>query len=203
MTASYRWLSSALDRRVWPLPRIWSERGETVVVFEAGARARRARWRSGGMCGCSRAWPELVDPAAARLLGRHGVGRADARLPDRRGSGSRGYLAPLRRGLGDRIRYGARSSGCLGEGRDRLVSAGRAEQPFTVHVVTLTGVESRMDARAVIDASGTWTQPNPAGADGYPAIGERAAAAPGVVTYLPPTAEQAAATGRPAYGRGR
>jgi cation diffusion facilitator CzcD-associated flavoprotein CzcO len=27
----------------------------------------------------------------------------------------------------------------------------------------------------VIDASGTWTQPNPAGADGLPALGERAA----------------------------
>ena len=48
-----------------------------------------------------------------------------------------------------------------------------------MHVVT-NGVESRLDARAVIDASGTWTQPNPAGADGYPAMGERAAAATGL-----------------------
>ena len=30
--------------------------------------------------------------------------------------------------------------------------------------------------KAVIDASGTWTSPNPAGADGLPAIGERQAA---------------------------
>ena len=28
-------------------------------------------------------------------------------------------------------------------------------------------------ASAVVDASGTWTQPNPLGADGYPALGER------------------------------
>ena len=47
-------------------------------------------------------------------------------------------------------------------GRHRLVSAGRADQPFRVHIIT-DGVESRFDARAVIDASGTWTQPNPAG----------------------------------------
>jgi hypothetical protein len=60
-----------------------------------------------------------------------------------------------------------------------------------VHVVN-DGVESRLEARAVIDASGTWTQPNPAGADGYPALGEQAAAANGVVSYLPPTPEQAA-----------
>ena len=31
-----------------------------------------------------------------------------------------------------------------------------------MHIVT-DGIESRFDARAVIDASGTWTQPNPAG----------------------------------------
>ena len=94
--------------------------------------------------------------------------------------------------LGDRVRYGTKVVGVSRRGRDRLVSAGRAEQPFTVHVVT-DGVESRLDARAVIDASGTWTRPNPAGADGYPAMGERAAAATGLVSYLPPTAEQAAA----------
>ena len=34
-----------------------------------------------------------------------------------------------------------------------------------------------VDARAVIDASGTWTQPNPLGASGLPALGEPDAAA--------------------------
>ena len=70
-------------------------------------------------------------------------------------------------------------------GRDRLVSAGRAEHPFIVHVIDNHGAEARLEARAVIDASGTWGQPNPAGADGVPAVGERAAAA-GVLTYIPP-----------------
>ena len=56
------------------------------------------------------------------------------------------------------------------------MDAGRARQPFTVHVTDAAGGESRLDARAVIDASGTWRQPNPAGADGLPALGERAAA---------------------------
>lgn len=50
-----------------------------------------------------------------------------------------------------------------------------------------------MQARAVIDATGTWGQPNPAGADGVPAIGERAAAAAGVLSYVPPTSRQACA----------
>ena len=54
-------------------------------------------------------------------------------------------------------------------------------------MVSVDGQEHRLDAAAVIDASGTWSQPNPAGADGYPAIGERAAAASGRVMYRPPT----------------
>ena len=43
------------------------ERGETVVVFEAGDRpaASVAQW---GHVRLFSAWPELVDPAAARML---------------------------------------------------------------------------------------------------------------------------------------
>src|SRR5690606_18510972 len=46
--------------------------------------------------------------------------------------------------------------------------------PFLV--VTRSGEDEQVvRARAVIDASGTWTRPNPLGASGLPAIGERAA----------------------------
>ena len=74
------------------------------------------------------------------------------------------------------MRYDARVTGVSRKGRDRLVDADRAAQPFTVHLVSGDGVESRLEARAVIDASGTWRRANPAGADGLPALGERAAA---------------------------
>jgi hypothetical protein len=62
-----------------------------------------------------------------------------------------------------------------------------------VHVVGAGGVEARLGARAVIDASGTWQQPNPAGADGIAAIGERQAAAAGVLSYVPPRRADATA----------
>ena len=160
------------------------ERGEVPLVLEAGTgpAAAVAQW---GHVRLFSAWPELVDPAAARLLAPSGWSAPTDGYPTG-GEWIESYLAPLAAALGDRVRYGARVVGVSRRGRDRLVSAGRAEQPFTVHVVT-DGVESRIDARAVIDASGTWTQPNPAGADGYPALGERAAADNGAVTYLPPT----------------
>jgi hypothetical protein len=57
------------------------------------------------------------------------------------------------------------------KGRGRLVDAGRVEQPFTVHVAAANAEEWRLEARAVIDASGTWRQPNPVGADGLLALG--------------------------------
>jgi len=165
------------------------ERGAEVVVLEAGS-GPAAAVRDWGHVRLFSAWPELVDPAAARLLTPRGWTSPTAGYPTG-GEWIDRYLAPLAEVLGDTIRYDTTVVGVSRRGRDRLVSAGRAEQPFTVHVLA-AGVEARLEARAVIDASGTWTQPNPAGADGYPAAGERAAAAAGAVTYLPPTPEEAA-----------
>jgi thioredoxin reductase len=85
------------------------------------------------------------------------------------------YLAPLADALGERVRYAATVTGISRQGRDKVVDGGRKGQPFVVHVVDQDGVGSRLIARAVIDASGTWGSPNPAGADGFPALGESGA----------------------------
>ncbi|MEV8312510.1 flavoprotein, partial [Streptomyces flavidovirens] len=86
------------------------------------------------------------------------------------------YLQPLADVLGDKVRFGARVTGVSRLGRDRVVDADREQQPFTVHVLNTDGSEERLTARAVIDASGTWSTPGPIGGDGLPALGERAAA---------------------------
>ena len=164
------------------------ERGDVPLVLEAGdgPGAAVADWAHVRLFS---AWPELVDPAAVRLLAPTGWTAPGEGYPTG-GEWVERYLAPLAAVLGDRVRYGARVTGLSRRGRDRLVSAGRDGQPFTVHLIDRDGVESRIEARAVIDASGTWQQPNPAGADGLPALGERAAAAAGVLSYLPPTPVQ-------------
>ena len=167
------------------------ERGIEPVVLEAGS-IPAAGIREWGHVRMFSPWSELVDPAGARLLEPSGWRAPDDGYP----TGAEwidSYLAPLATELGDRVRYGTRVVGVSRRGRDRLVSAGRADQPFVVHVTDNTGVESRFDARAVIDASGTWGQPNPVGADGLPAIGEREAVIAGALTYLPSTPEQSAA----------
>ena len=164
------------------------ERGEQPLVLEAGdgPGASVLEWAHVRLFS---PWPELIDPAAARLLEPTGWTAPSKGYPTG-GEWVTQYLAPLSAVLGDRVRYGARVTGLSRRGRDRLVSAGREGQPFTVHLLDADGVESRLEARAVADASGTWRQPNPAGADGLPALGERSAAAASLLSYLPPTPEQ-------------
>jgi thioredoxin reductase len=149
------------------------ERGVEPIVFESGASAAAAvgEW---GHVRLFSDWSELVDPAAERLLVTNGWRRPASGYPTG-SSWISSYLAPLATALGDRVRTGMTVTGVGRRGRDRLVDAGRAEQPFTVHLQSVDGTESRVEARAVIDASGTWSTPNPAGADGMPALGERAA----------------------------
>jgi thioredoxin reductase len=165
------------------------ERGLTPLVLEAGAWPGSAV-REWAHVRLFSAWCELVDPAASRLLATTGWSMPADGYPTG-GEWVGRYLEPLAAVLGGRVQYGSRVVGVSRRGRDRLVSAGRAEQPFTVHMVSVDGQESRLDAAAVIDASGTWSQPNPAGADGYPAIGERAATASGHLMYRPPTPVEA------------
>jgi len=149
------------------------ERGVPAVVLEAGdsPAAAVAEW---GHVRLFSEWPELVDTAGVRLLEPTGWAAPTTGYP----TGAQWiekYLAPLADALGDRVRFGSRVIGVSRRGRDRLVDAGRAEQPFTVHVDSAEGDGYRLQARAVIDASGTWSAPNPAGADGLPALGETAA----------------------------
>jgi thioredoxin reductase len=158
------------------------ERGLEPLVLEAGDGPASAV-REWGHVRLFSPWPELVDKAAARLLEPAGWTAPDAGYPTGAEWIAR-YLQPLAEALGSRVRYQARVTGVSRKGRDRLVDADREDQPFTVHAAGPGGAEWRLEARAVIDASGTWRQPNPAGADGLPALGERAAA--GLIRYQIP-----------------
>jgi hypothetical protein len=55
-----------------------------------------------------------------------------------------------------------------------MKTPGRDDAPFVLRVLGPDG-EDDVLARAVIDASGTWSRPNPVGAAGIPALGEGAA----------------------------
>jgi hypothetical protein len=58
------------------------------------------------------------------------------------------------------------------EGFDKVKTKGRETAPFVIRAVR-DGKHFELKARAVIDSTGTWNTPNPVGASGLPAIGER------------------------------
>lgn len=151
------------------------ERGLEPLVLERGAQAGAAvaQWNHVRLFS---PWSELVDPAAARLLAAAGWTRPDDGTYPTGKEWAERYLRPLAAALGDRVRFGTEVTGVARRGRDRVVDSGRDGEPFTVHVRTTGGAEERITARAVIDASGTWSAPNPLGGEGLPAVGERAAA---------------------------
>ncbi|WP_460060808.1 NAD(P)-binding domain-containing protein [Streptomyces sp. YKOK-I1] len=151
------------------------ERGIEPLVLEAGPAAGSAV-RDWSHVRLFSTWGEVIDPAAEKLLAPTGWVRPDTSAYPTGGDWAETYLQPLADVLGDKIRYGTTVTGVARAGRDRIVDAGRDEQPFTVHVRSADGHEERITARAVIDASGTWTTPSPMGADGLPALGEKSAA---------------------------
>ncbi|WP_327344411.1 FAD-dependent oxidoreductase [Streptomyces europaeiscabiei] len=151
------------------------ERGIEPLVLEAGPAAGAAV-RDWSHVRLFSTWAELVDPAAEKLLAPTGWVRPDGATYPTGGDWAERYLQPLADVLGDQVRYGATVTGVARAGRDRIVDSGRDEQPFTVHLRTADGCEERITARAVVDASGTWSVPSPMGADGLPALGEKTAA---------------------------
>ncbi|WP_082093249.1 NAD(P)-binding domain-containing protein [Demequina sediminicola] len=171
------------------------ERGLEPLVLETGTgpAASVAQW---GHVRLFSAWPELIDASAKRLLEPTGwtepAQAADGTVYPTGAEWIERYLAPLADALGERVRCGATVTGVGRKGRDLSVDAGRANEPFIVNVALADGTEERVEARAVIDASGTWTSPNPAGAEGLPALGEVAARETGIVASRIPTAEEAA-----------
>ena len=154
-----------------------ADRGLPFVVLEAGpvAGAAVAEWAHVRLFS---AWSELIDPTARKLLEATGWEAPDLTDYPSGDAWREEYLQPLADTLDARpvgeVRYRTRVVGVARKGRDRVVASGREAEPFVVHVVDADGGEGRVGASAVIDASGTWWQPNPLGSDGYPAVGEAA-----------------------------
>lgn len=148
------------------------ERGAEPLVLEAGQSAATAV-REWAHVRLFSPWAEVTDPAAEKLLASTGWVRPDGTAYPTGGDWVERYLQPLADVLGDKVRYGVTVTGVARAGRDRIVDSGREEQPFTVHIETADGGEERITARAVIDASGTWSVPGPMGANGIPALGEK------------------------------
>ena len=153
------------------------ERNLPFVVFEAGPRAGHSALAWGHVQLFS-PWQYCIDPAATRLLEATGWHAPDpASYPTGRALVEH-YLAPLAAhpAIAPHIRLNQRVVAVTRAGFDKLKTEGREQAPFQLHVAGADGAEEIVLAQAVIDASGTYTTPNPLGASGLPAAGERALA---------------------------
>ncbi|NRQ37344.1 FAD-dependent oxidoreductase [Nonomuraea sp. NN258] len=144
-----------------------AERGIDFLLLEAGEQvaASVARW---GHVRVFSPWKYDIDAAARRLLESDGWTAPDgdwlptgAELVD-------DYLAPLAKLFGDRVRLGAKVTAISRLGYDRVRTPGREAAPFLIRLAD----GGELQARAIVDASGTYTSPNVLGASGLPAHGE-------------------------------
>jgi thioredoxin reductase len=147
-------------------------KGQTPLVLEAGSSVG-AHVRLWGHVQVFSPWRYNVDPVAVAMLTAAGWKEPD---PDALPTGAEivtEYLEPLAElpQIAPHLRLGTRVIAVARAGYDKMKTPGRDEAPFEVRVHTADG-EHTLLVRAVIDASGTYTTPNPLGANGLRAIGE-------------------------------
>ncbi len=149
------------------------ERGMEPVVLEAGPTAGHAV-RQWSHVQVFSPWEYNIDKAAERLLVGTGWNKPQPDLYPTGAELLEQYLEPLatRTKLKDHIRTQSMVTSVGRVGFDKVKTKGREAAPFEIRYQNGKGPEV-LRADAVIDATGTWFSPNPAGANGLPAIGER------------------------------
>jgi hypothetical protein len=100
-----------------------AERGLEPLVLERDRRAGAAvaEWNHVRLCS---SWPELVAPAAERLLTRMGWQRPEPGTYPTGQEWVARYLEPLAAALGERVRFDTEVVGVARRGRDRVVDPG-------------------------------------------------------------------------------
>lgn len=149
------------------------ERGLIPIVLEAGPAIGHAM-RQWSHVQLFSPWEYNVDKAAERLLAPIGWNSPDPTYYPTGGELLTQYLEPLasRTALKDHIHTSSNITDISRAGFDKLKTKGRGDAPFELRYQNGEGPKS-IRADAVIDASGTWFSPNPGGANGLPALGER------------------------------
>jgi hypothetical protein len=159
------------------------DRGLEPIVLEAGPSVGHAvrQWSHVQLFS---PWQYNVDKAAARLLQATGWNSPDPEAYPTGGELYEKYLEPLatKTPLRNRIRTESRVVGISRIGFDKQKTAGRADARFEIRYESGVGGKS-LQADAIIDATGTWFKPSPAGANGLAARGETAEAVASRLAY--------------------
>jgi len=144
-----------------------------MKLYEAGETVA-AHVRDWGHVRLFSPWRFNTDAAATAILREHGWQSPPATALPTGHDLYAAYLQPLAEtpSLKSVIETGARVRNVARAGIDKVVSRGRGDYAFALTIDTADGGTRIDTARAIIDASGTWSSPNPAAASGTPASGE-------------------------------
>ncbi|MFF2479783.1 NAD(P)-binding domain-containing protein [Paenibacillus sp. NPDC058071] len=148
-------------------------KGEAFVLFEQAEHIAGNIW-SWRHVRVFSPWQYNIDKAAKQLLAASGW-----KAPDKDGLPTGGqiiehYLAPLAElpELKPHIHLHSKVTAVSRKGLSKIKTANREKAPFVLHVLE-NGEQQVYEAKAVIDASGSWASPNPAVSEGIWTDNER------------------------------
>ena len=135
---------------------------QPFVLFEAGS-ALGTHFLEYGHVRLFSKWRYNIDAASKTLFKQHGIALPDPeRLPYGREIAQQ-YLQPLGQlpELEPFIHLNSQVVHVQRQGLDKMKTTGREEKPFELLIENGSGERQTVLARAVIDATGTWQNPNP------------------------------------------
>ena len=143
---------------------------QPFLVLEAGA-APGAAIRQWGHVATFSPWRYMIDRAARDLLEQTPWQAPDDEVAPTGDQLVDHFVEPLAAhpSIAPHVRFNSRVIAVGRKDFDKVRTRGRDQQPFEIRLASGEVVE----ARAVIDASGTWHQPNPIGSGGVAVPGER------------------------------
>lgn len=150
------------------------QRGETPLLFEAGETiaSNIRKWQHVRMFS---PWEYTVDFAMVELLERNGWTMPPKDDLPTGGDLIKFFLDPFAElaEVRSHIQLNTKVIAISRRHTDKMKDTDRDSAPFILHVERRDGSEALYEAKAVIDASGTWQNPNPIGAHGISASGEK------------------------------
>ncbi|ALC81193.1 MULTISPECIES: NAD(P)-binding domain-containing protein [Bacillus] len=140
--------------------------GQSYLILEKGSKAGSniLEW---GHVQLFSPWEFNIDQAAKELLLQTEWKEPEASKLPKGIELVNEYLKPLANlpQLKENIIYHAEVTAITKKNMDKIKSALRDEAPFVIYA-NVNGITKKFEAKAVIDASGTWNHPNPPFADG-------------------------------------
>ncbi len=149
-----------------------TERNIPFLLFEAGASVgtNLLEWK---WVRVFSPWQYNIDSAMGRLLDAENWNRPSADALPTGEELVENYLKPFSNlaRIKPHLHTSSRVVSINRKGFDKTKTFGRDEVPFVLRVAR-QGELKTYEASAIIDATGTWQNPNPIGAGGVPAVGE-------------------------------